>query len=194
MIIADASICNELRVLESVFDGEGKLCDVISEGQNHDCGPPKSKEEVIHFLNELGWLFQRKRTSSLLNGPNYSLGRFKFVLTFSVERNCSALVKTILDILVEMNLHETGLSRESVEMLTEIQPLNRAVKQRCRKMVDLLVHYFVIGFGDTSKRYIFPPNIAGPGGITPLHLAACMSGSDDVVDALTNDPQEVFYF
>lgn len=194
VIVADASICDELRVLESVFDGEGKLCDIISEDQNHDYGSPRSKEEAIHFLNELGWLFQRKRTSSLLNGPDYSLGRFKFLLTFSVERNCSALVKTVLDILVERNLHETGLSRESVEMLTEIQPLNRAVKRRCRKMVDLLVHYFVIGSGDTSKRYIFPPNIAGPGGITPLHLAACMSGSDDVVDALTNDPQEVFYF
>lgn len=194
MIIADASICNELRVLESVFDGEAKVCDIISEDQNHDSGPPKSREEVIHFLNELGWLFQRKRTSSLLNSPDYSLGRFKFLFIFSVERNCSALVKTLLDILVERNLNGTGLSRESIEMLSEIQLLNRAVKRRCRMMVDLLIHYTVAGYHDTSKRYIFPPNLVGPGGITPLHLAACMSGSDDVIDALTNDPQEVFYF
>lgn len=194
MIIADASICSELRVLESVFDGEEKVCDIISEDQNHDCGPPRSREEVLHFLNELGWLFQRKRTPPLLDRPVYSLGRYKFLFIFCVERNCSALVKTLLDILVERNLNDAGLWRESVEMLSQIQLLNRAVKRRCRKMVDLLTHYSVAGYSGASKRYIFPPNLAGPGGITPLHLAACMSGSDDVIDALTNDPQEVFYF
>lgn len=191
VIIADASICKELRVLESVFDGEEKVGDVIVEDQNHDDGRPRSKEEVIHFLNELGWLFQRKRTSSFLDVPQYSLGRFKFLLTFSVERNCSAVIKTLLDILVERNLDGSDLSREAVEMLSEIRLLHRAVKRRCRKMIDFLINYSVIGSNDVSKKYIFPPNHVGPGYITPLHLAACMSASDDVIDALTNDPQEV---
>ncbi|XP_008237887.1 PREDICTED: squamosa promoter-binding-like protein 14 [Prunus mume] len=188
VIIADATICRELRLLESVFDAEAKACDVISEDENRDYGRPTSREEVLHFLNELGWLFQRKRICSMLQEPRYSLGRFKFLLTFTVEKDCCVLVKTLLDILFERNLDGDGLSGESLGMLSDIQLLNRAVKRRCRKMVELLVNYSVTS---SDKRYIFPPNLSGPGGMTPLHLAACMSNTDDMIDALTNDPQEI---
>lgn len=191
VIIADATICKELSLLESEFGAEAKVCDVISEHQAHEYGRPRSREEVLHFLNELGWLFQRKRASSIVKGSDYSLSRFKFLLVFSVDRGCCALVKAILDILVEGNLSMDGLSRESLEMLCEIQLLNRAVKMKCRRIVDLLIHYSLTSSNDTSQKYIFPPNLAGPGGITPLHLAACTSDSDDIIDALTNDPQEI---
>jgi hypothetical protein len=60
-------------------------------------------------------------------------------------------------------------------------------------MADLLIHYSIIGGDNSSRTYIFPPNVGGPGGITPLHLAACASGSDGLVDALTNDPHEVMF-
>lgn len=166
--------------------------DIISEDHMHDIGRPRSRESVLHFLNELGWLFQRKRTSSMLDGPDYSLARFKFLLTFSVERDCCALVKRLLDILVEGDLGRDGLSRESLDMLSEAYLLNRAVKRRCRSMVDLLINYSVTSNDGASKKYIFPPNLLGPGCVTPLHLAACTLGSDDMVDALTNDPLEVY--
>ena len=192
MIVADSTICKELRLLESECDLEVKQCDAISEENNCDFGRPSSREEVLHFLNELGWLFQRKGNSSMLGGLDYSLSRLRFLLTFSVERDCCVLVKTLLDVMIESNLDEDGLSRESLESLSEIQLLNRAVKRRCRKMIDVLINYSVVSGNDASKKYIFPPNFVGPGGITPLHLAASMSGSDDIVDALTSDPQEVF--
>ncbi|XP_059459611.1 squamosa promoter-binding-like protein 14 [Corylus avellana] len=191
VIIADSTICKELRLLESEFDLEAKQCDAISEENNYDFGRPRSWEEVLHFLNELGWLFQRKGNSSMLGGLDYSLSRLRFLLTFSVERDCCVLVKTLLDIMIESNLDRDGLSRESLETLSEIQLLNRAVKRRCRKMIDVLINYSVVSGNDASKKYIFPPNFVGPGGITPLHLAASMSGSDDIVDALTSDPQEI---
>ncbi|CAL9039346.1 unnamed protein product [Musa banksii] len=79
-------------------------------------------------------------------------------------------------------------------MLSDIHLLNRAVKRRCRKMVDLLdllLHYCVSHGKDVTKVYLFPPNVATPGGVTPLHLAASMQDSEDIVDALTNDPQEI---
>ncbi|XP_057469611.1 squamosa promoter-binding-like protein 14 [Actinidia eriantha] len=190
VIIADATICKELRLLESEFGEGAKVHDTISEEQIHDFGQPQSKEEVLHFLNELGWLFQRKRNSSTFDTPNYTLARFKFLFIFSVERNCCALVKTLLDILLERDLHRGEPSKESLDMLSEIHLLNRAVKRRCKNMVDLLIHYPVPS-GDDTLKYIFPPNLVGPGGITPLHLAACTSSSDDVVDALTGDPQEI---
>lgn len=193
VIIADATICKELSLLESEFGAETEVCDVISEDRAHVYSRPRSREEVLHFLNELGWLFQRKRASFIVKGSDYSLSRFKFLLVFSVDRGCCALVKAILDILVEGNLGMDGLSREAFEMLCEIQLLNRAVKMKCRRMVDLLICYSLTCSNDTSQTYIFPPNLAGPGGITPLHLAACTSDSDDIIDALTNDPQEVSY-
>ena len=121
-----------------------------------------------------------------MQGSGYSLSRFKFLFTFTVERDCCTLVKTLLDILV--NFNGNGLSRESLGMLSEVQLLNRAVKRRCRKMINLLINYSVIS---SDKKYIFPPNLAGPGGLTPLHLAASMSNSEDLIDALTNDPEEV---
>ncbi|KAJ6731250.1 SQUAMOSA PROMOTER-BINDING-LIKE PROTEIN 4 [Salix viminalis] len=191
VIIADASICKELRLLESEFDEKAEASNIVSEEQAHDLGRLRSREEALHFLNELGWLFQRKSVPSMLEGPDYSLNRFKFLLIFSVDRDYCVLVKTILDMLVERNMCRDELSKESLEMLHEIQLLNRSVKRRCRKMADLLIHYCIIGRDNSSTTYIFPPNVGGPGGITPLHLAACASGSDGLVDALTNDPQEI---
>lgn len=182
-----------MRLLEPEFGEGAELVGTILEDQIHEIGQPPSKAEVLHFLNELGWLFQRKRNSSLIVNPEYTLARFQFLFIFSVERDCCALVKTLLDILLEADSHRGEQPRESLEMLSDIHLLNRAVKRRCRNMVDLLIHYSVQSGNDTSK-YIFPPNLLGPGGITPLHLAACTSGSDDMVDALTNDPQEVFWF
>ncbi|GKV33347.1 hypothetical protein SLEP1_g41869 [Rubroshorea leprosula] len=191
LIIADDSICKELRLLESEFNVEAKVCDIISEDHALDSDRPRSQEEVLHFLNELGWLFQRRSTCYLPEGSDYSLSRFKFLLIFSVERDYCAVVKALLDIVVESNLDMGGLSSQSLEMLTEAQLLSRAVKRKCRKMADLLIHYFLSSSDDTSRIYIFPPNLKGPGGITPLHLAACTSGSEDIIDALTNDPQEI---
>ncbi|KAI3783791.1 hypothetical protein L1987_42878 [Smallanthus sonchifolius] len=168
IIIADAILCQELRLLEAEFIN----------------GQTKSMKESLHYLNELGWLFQKKGNS------HYSLTRFKFLLVFSVERDFVALVKTLLGILLH---NSSGITDEpsSLEMLSGINLLNRAVKRRCKNMVDLLIHYSVLDSQTTSRKYVFPPNLAGPGGITPLHLAACTSDSDDLVDALTNDPQEI---
>ncbi|KAK8560351.1 hypothetical protein V6N13_082797 [Hibiscus sabdariffa] len=190
IIIADAAICKELRLLESELDIEAKSSDIISEGHAYDRHRPRSREEVLHFLNELGWLFQRS-TDPLPKSSDHSLSRFKFLLIFSVERDYCALVKVLLDMLVESNFDVDGLSKESLAMLSEIHLLSRAVKRRCRNLADLLIHYSVNSSDESSKKYIFPPNLGGAGGITPLHLAACTSGSDDLVDVLTNDPQEI---
>lgn len=172
VIIADATLCQELRLLEAEF------AEVLN-------GQSTSVKETLHFLNELGWLFQKKQGDS-----SYSLSRFKFLLVFSVDKDFCALVKTLLGILLQ---NGPGITEEesSLEMLSGVNLLNRAVKRQSKNMVNMLLHYSVVDTKTTSRKYIFPPNLAGPGGITPLHLAACTSDSDDIVDALTNDPQEV---
>ncbi|KAK1393467.1 squamosa promoter-binding-like protein 14 [Heracleum sosnowskyi] len=189
IIIANATICKELSLLESAFDEDAALRDAISEESFLDSGRPMSREDVLHFLNELGWVLQRKKNMSMFEVPEYKLHRFKFLFIFSVEHDFCALVKTLLDVLLEICLGRDELSRESLEMLLQIHLLNRAVKRRSRKMVDLLINYFVPT--DSGKTYIFLPNLVGPGGITPLHLAACMSDSNFLVDTLTSDPLEI---
>lgn len=57
-------------------------------------------------------------------------------------------------------------------------------------MVHLLVQFVVI-CPDNSKLYPFLPNYPGPGGLTPLHLAASIDDAEGVVDALTDDPQQI---
>uniref|UniRef100_A0A7N0T023 SBP-type domain-containing protein n=1 Tax=Kalanchoe fedtschenkoi TaxID=63787 RepID=A0A7N0T023_KALFE len=186
IIIADSTICQELRQLEFEFETDPRLNDAMSEVQESDVLRPKA--EVLHFLNELGWLFQTKDSSNTLE---YSIYRFKFLLIFSVEKDFFVLVKKLLDILVEEKLGGK-IPMEVSEMVSGIQLLHRAVKRRCRKMVDMLVNYSIVSRDPKlSKIYVFPPNCTGPGGLTPLHIAACTSGLEDVVDALTNDPTEL---
>ncbi|GAA0141706.1 hypothetical protein LIER_02788 [Lithospermum erythrorhizon] len=191
LIIADAAICQELGHLEVEFAEGAEAHDLTLASHVQDSWVSNSREETLHFLNELGWVFQRKSNSCLFEAPAYKLSRFKFLFVFSVEHDFCALVKTLLDILLEINLAKKELTNESLEMLYEIHLLNRAVKRRCMNMVNLLLHYSALDFSDNSQKYIFQPNALGPGGITPLHVAASMSNSDNLVDSLTNDPQEI---
>lgn len=167
------------------------MTDLILEDPLQDHGRPRSRDDVLHFLNELGWLFQRTNRLSISPFENFSSTRFKFLLTFSVDRDLCALMRKILDILAERSLKSQSLVQESLNMLSEVQLLSRAVKRKCRRMINLLLHYSVTGGIDASKLYPFLPNMSGPGGLTPLHLAACTQDSDEIVDALTNDPQQV---
>ncbi|XP_010539755.1 PREDICTED: squamosa promoter-binding-like protein 14 [Tarenaya hassleriana] len=181
LIIADATICKELNHLEDEFHPERRVHGDITG----------SREEVLCFLNELGWLFQRNMTSDINGDPDFALTRFRFLLVFSVERDYCALVRTLLDMVVERNSGKDGLNKESLDMLAEIQLLNRAVKRRSKKMAEMLIHYSPNPAPDASKKFIFFPDMARAGASTPLHLAACTPGLDDIVDVLTNDPQEI---
>ncbi|RWW34385.1 hypothetical protein GW17_00000846 [Ensete ventricosum] len=191
VIIADANICQELRALESDFDEDVQTADAIPEEQVHCSVQPRSRADVMHFLNELGWLFQRTNASSSRTLPDFSITRLKYLFTFSVERDWCNLIKTLLDILVERSLRNDASKQESLEMLSEVHLLIRAVNRKSKQMIDLLLHYCVCHGEDATKVYLFPPNMAGPGGMTPLHMAAYMQDAEDIVDALTNDPQEV---
>lgn len=190
LIIADDQICQELRLLESEFIEERKVCDAISDDQVQNNVGRGSLEEVLHFLNELGWLFQRQMSSDH-ETHDYLPHRFQFLLTFAVDRDYCALVMRLLDIFVARDSGMDGLSTESVDALAKMLLLHRAVKRKSKKMVDSLIHYSVPCKGATAKSYIFPPNLRGPGGVTPLHLAACTSGSFDIVDVLTDDPMQI---
>ncbi|KAL6858946.1 hypothetical protein ACP4OV_017948 [Aristida adscensionis] len=197
VIIANSSVCQELRNLEVELE-DSRFHDAPSDDQAHNPRQSKPREQVLHFLNELGWLFQRAASCSSTARSDvsdsdvieFSTARFKYLLLFSSERDWCCLTKTLLDILAKKSLASEELSQETLEMLSEIHLLNRAVKRKSSSMVHLLIQFVVI-CPDNSKLYPFPPNLPGPGGLTPLHLAASIENAEDIIDALTDDPQQI---
>lgn len=184
VIVADSAICRELLTLEDDFEGfrEGKVTNRHSR--------PHSRDDIVTFLNELGWLFQRN--SYFKDGPfspKCSPARFKFLLIFSVERDWNSLLQKVLDILFRMYGEEEESVPEAFNILSEINLLHRAVKRNCRQVVDMLLCY--IPSSSNYRNIAFRPDVIGPGGLTPLHLAASMQNADDIIDALTNDPQKI---
>ncbi|XP_047085812.1 squamosa promoter-binding-like protein 15 [Lolium rigidum] len=197
VIFASSSVCQELRNLEAELE-DSQYHDVSSDDLVHDVRRLKLREQVLYFLNELGWLFQKaasytpstKSDASDSEVIQFSTARFRHLLLFSNERDWCSLTKTLLDILSKRSLVSAELSQETLEMLSEIHLLNRAVKRKSSGMVHLLVHFVVI-CPDNSKMYPFLPNHPGPGGLTPLHLAASIDDAEDIIDALTDDPQQI---
>jgi hypothetical protein len=196
IILANSSVCQELRNLEAELENS-QFHDISLDDQVHDARRLKPRDQVLHFLNELGWLFQKAAACTPSTKSNsdseliqFSTARFRYLLLFSNERDWCSLTKTLLDILSKRSLVSDELSQETLEMLSQIHLLNRAVKKKSSRMVHLLVQFVVI-CPDNSKLYPFVPNFPGPGGLTPLHLAASIEDAEDIVDAMTDDPQQI---
>lgn len=188
-IVAEQEICSELRTLEIIFT-------------SNEMG---SRNQVIQFLMEFGWLLER--SSHLISRPEltalrsteFSSVRFKWLLEFSIDRDWCAVVKKILDIVFDRRVGGPDLSVD--QLLNEVSPLHRAVRRNCRPMVDFLLKY-----SPEEKRALessqeikfskqtFKSNKKGPAGITPLHIAASIEGADDVLNLLTDDPEQVSLF
>ena len=72
------------------------------------------------------------------------------------------------------------------------QSQEEAVRRNCRALVELLLRYTpVSSSNDFNQYFLFRPDVKGPAGLTPLHIAAGTDGSEAVVDALTDDPGKV---
>ncbi|GLJ06773.1 hypothetical protein SUGI_0047840 [Cryptomeria japonica] len=186
VIVADSAICGELRSLEGDMDrlSEGVAIKKDSEMHSQANVQLNAHEDVVSFLNELGWLLQCNSYSekkSVL--PGVLPRRFKFLLTYAVERDWNFLLKRVLDMLFSVYAEE-GSNQEALTVISEVNLLHRAVKRNCRRVVDMLLSY---AYGD----FAFSPGAIGPGSLTPLHIAASMQNAEDIVDALTSDPGKI---
>lgn len=133
--------------------------------------------------------------------------RFKQLLLYSVERNWCAVVRKVLDIAFENDDWEAAFMELSDMSQEAASLLHRAVRNKNRTMVELLLDFspsFLSGIDDPDlesfKRklefklrwsLIFKPDMRGPAGLTPLHVAASMQDAEEVVDALTSGPCQV---
>lgn len=133
--------------------------------------------------------------------------RLKQLLVYSVERNWCAVVTKLLDIAFGNEDFDAAFIEFSAALQEEVSLLHRAVRKKCRPMVELLLSYvpsFLSGINDTNSRSfkqklefkvkwgsIFKPDMRGPAGLTPLHIAATIKDAEHIVDALTSDPCQV---
>uniref|UniRef100_A0A2P2KP32 SBP-type domain-containing protein n=3 Tax=Rhizophora mucronata TaxID=61149 RepID=A0A2P2KP32_RHIMU len=199
-IVAEQDVCSEICVLEDVIE-------MAENNMNKNAEKMETRNQALEFVHEMGWLLHRGHSKVRLGDNNPSLGlfsfkRFKWLIEFSMEHDWCAVVKKLLAILFD-GIVDSG-AHSSIELaLLDLSLLHRAVRRNCRPMVELLLRYtpekqsYIAGSGQNQEvcggynKFIFKPDIVGPAGITPLHMAASRDGCENVLDALTNDPGSV---
>ncbi|XVE73520.1 hypothetical protein DITRI_Ditri11bG0124900 [Diplodiscus trichospermus] len=201
-IVAEHDFCSEIRMLESVLEITDTDEDVGGTGKM------EAKNQAMDFIHEVGWLLHRSQLRSRLGhlDPNlepFPLRRFKWLMEFSMDHEWCAVVKKLLNILLD-GIVGSGEPPSPNLALTELGLLHRAVRKNCRPLVELLLRFVPekasdrLGFeneivaGGVHESFLFRPDALGPAGLTPLHIAAGKDGSEDVLDALTDDPGKVW--
>lgn len=157
----------------------------------------------------MGWLLHKSRLKIKL-GPTapvqdcFHFNRFTWLVGFSMDHDWCAVMKKLLDIIFESAV-DTGEYNSAELALLNLGLLHRAVKRNCRPMVELLLNFLPDKASDSGDskdkqvnksldRFLFRPDAVGPAGLTPLHVAASTNGSENVLDALTDDPGMVVLF
>ncbi|RRT34445.1 hypothetical protein B296_00054277 [Ensete ventricosum] len=105
-----------------------------------------------------------------------------------MNREWSAVVKKLLDILFSGTV-DAG-KKSPMELALAENLLHSAVQMKSKALVEFLLRYVP---NRTSKdtdpeRFLFRPDMFGPSGITPLHIAASTADAENILDALTDDP------
>ncbi|CAN1353170.1 Squamosa promoter-binding-like protein 12 [Linum perenne] len=197
-IVAEEDVCSEIRMLENAL--EFFETDDLGEGG----GRMEARNQAMEFINEMGWLLHRIQSKSRLNDtdPNvenmFPISRIKWLMDFSTDHEWCAVVRKLLNIVVvlENGMIDFGDYGSLSIALTEMGILHRAVRRNSRSLVEFLLKYVPEKKVHSTENnddveFLFRPDMAGPGGLTPLHIAAGKDGSEDVLDALTDDPKMV---
>ncbi|XP_020234969.1 squamosa promoter-binding-like protein 1 [Cajanus cajan] len=197
-IVAEKEICSEICKLENVIEVAETADDIQIKSKLME-----EKTRALHFIQEMGWLLHRNRVKVRLGSmapvqDRFHFNRFMWLVGFAMDHDWCAVMKKLLDIIFEGTV-DTG-DHASVEFaLLEMGLLHNAVKRNCRPMVELLLKFVPLKASDdgdgkenqvkkSPDRFLFRPDTIGPAGLTPLHVAASMHGSENVLDALTDDP------
>ncbi|KRH37685.2 hypothetical protein GLYMA_09G082000v4 [Glycine max] len=197
-IVAEQEICLEICTLDNVIEAAE-----MADDNQIKTNLMEEKTQALYFIQEMGWLLHRSRVKVRL-GPmapvqdRFHFNRFIWLVGFSMDHDWCAVMKKLLNIIFEGTV-DTG-DHASVELaLLEMGLLHKAVKRNCRPMVEILLKFVPVKASDggdsnekqvnkSPDRFIFRPDTVGPVGLTPLHVAASMHGSENVLDALTDDP------
>ncbi|KAL8216285.1 hypothetical protein R6Q57_023122 [Mikania cordata] len=185
-IVAEPEVCSEICMLEN------DLAIITTDDNEKEKKGIKERTRALEFVNEMGWLLHRsllkvRLTSMDPNSDLFSLERFRWLIEFSIDHEWCAVVKKLLAIIFG-GMVDTADHGSVEAALVEVGLLHRAVRRNSNTMVKLLLNY---GEQNGTGPALFRPDAAGPGGLTPLHIASGKDGSESVLDALTNDTQLV---
>lgn len=205
VIVAEEDVCAEIRTLERYIDMPFSSNQAVKK-QNPDL-QLKVQRQAIKFLHELGWLFQKSFLSQsnlgILSLTTFSPIRLKWLLEYATEQDWCSVVRKLLNILFSSNVN--GANWSAITILAEVGILHIAVRRNCRAMVEFLLAYVPESVSEetmftsrqgyeklsSSNGFVLKPDMPGPAGLTPLHIAASMENAEGVLDALTNDPGQI---
>ncbi|KAJ6390307.1 hypothetical protein OIU77_024513 [Salix suchowensis] len=161
-LVAEEDVCSEIRMLEGVLEF------TETDADFEEIEKMEAKNQAMNFVHEIGWLLHRIQLKSRLGhlDPSmdlFPLRRFKWLMEFSMDHEWCAVVRKLLNVL-HNGIVGTGEHSSLNVALAEMGLLHRAVRRNSR------------------------PDVTGPAGLTPLHIAAGKDGSEDVLDTLTEDP------
>ncbi|KAG9156941.1 hypothetical protein Leryth_008996 [Lithospermum erythrorhizon] len=198
-IVAEKGICSEISSLESVIE-------LTNNDYVHgDFNKIESRNQALDFIHEMGWLLHRNNLKSRLSHLDptsdlFPLIRYKWLVEFSIDHEWCAVVRMLLDVLLNGRIGCSDYPFLECA-LSELGLLHRAVRRNSKSLVKLLLTYTPQGVAEElgleykslvgDRGFLFRPDYRGSGGLTPLHVAAGIDGSEDVLDALTDDPGEV---
>jgi hypothetical protein len=155
-----------------------------------------SRSQALHFLQEIGWLLQRSHmpaTSELQQycTEGFSVARFRWLLSFAVDQEWCAVISKLLNTMFRGDVDFNVIS--PVDFALGENLLLTAVNKRSKALVQFLLRYTTINYAPDNKpvQFLFTPDMTGPSNITPLHTAATITDAASVLDALTDDPQQV---
>ncbi|VVB03576.1 unnamed protein product [Arabis nemorensis] len=169
IVVEEDDVCSEIRVLETTLEFTGT----------------DSAKQAMDFIHEIGWLLHRSKLGESDPNPDvFPVTRFKWLIEFSMDREWCAVIRKLLNMFFE---GAVGDSSSSEAALSELCLLHRAVRKNSKPIVEMLLRYIP----KQQRHSLFRPDAAGPAGLTPLHIAAGKDGSEDVLDALTEDPEMV---
>ncbi|KAJ6710673.1 SQUAMOSA PROMOTER-BINDING-LIKE PROTEIN 1-RELATED [Salix koriyanagi] len=161
-LVAEEDVCSEIRMLEGVLEF------TETDADFEEIEKMEAKNQAMNFVHEIGWLLHRIQLKSRLGhlDPSmdlFPLRRFKWLMEFSMDHEWCAVVRKLLNVL-HNGIVGTGEHSSLNVALAEMGLLHRAARRNSR------------------------PDVTGPAGLTPLHIAAGKDGSEDVLDTLTEDP------
>ncbi|KAJ1283431.1 hypothetical protein BS78_03G128100 [Paspalum vaginatum] len=194
-VVTEKDVCSEIRMLEhelnlSPFDETSERIDDLMASRNR----------ALHFLQEIGWLLQRSHMQATSGQPQrhtecFPVARFRWLLSFAIDQEWCAVVKKLLNTIFwgDIDLDVPSI----VEFARGEDLLLTAVQKRSKPLVEFLLRYTMTNYTSVDSgaidpvQFLFTPAMTGPSNITPLHIAATTSDAAGVLDALTNDPQQL---
>jgi len=156
-----------------------------------------SRSRALHFLQEFGWLLQRRHVQATSEQRQYctegfSVARFRWLLSFAIDQEWCAVVKKLLNTMFRGDIDVSS----PIEFALGENLLVTAVNKRSKPLVQFLLRYRTRNYAPDNRaidpvQFLFTPDMTGPSNITPLHIAATISDATSVLDALTDDPQQL---